>query len=178
MTIICTKLGGTDASNGQLADVDDVVETFDVTAAGVMVADQGSSTFLYTGSGFDNSNHTIAISSTELRNASYLEINISCAAIALSNGTSNSSCTFQVERNETGQASFSDVLASTIMANTVSPVSNSDSTRTIATLRLLVILTAGEKTNGIDIKFTGTDGSGAGSSATFSNIQTWFRMAN
>jgi len=178
MTIICTKLGGTDASNGQLADVDDVVETFDVTAAGVMVADQGGSTFVYTGSGFDSgANHTLAVSAAELRNANYLEVILTFHSIAISNGSSTSSSTLRIERNETGQASWSDVLATTTVSATVSPPGNSDSDICLATLRMIVILTAGEKTNGIDIRFTTAVSSGAGSNATIVNKQTWFRMA-
>ena len=179
MAIITDDLGGTDASDGDILYAADLVATFNATSTGVMVADQGGSTFVYTGSGFDSgANHTLAVSAAELRNANYLEVILTFHSIAISNGSSTSSSTLRIERNETGQASWSDVLATTTVSATVSPPGNSDSDICLATLRMIVILTAGEKTNGIDIRFTTAVTKGAGSNATIVNKQTWFRMAN
>ena len=182
MTIICTKLGGTDASNGQLADVDDVVETFDVTAAATMIPDQGSSVFIYVGSGWDSGTttgtNTFAISAAELRNANYIVVEITYNSSASSGNGNTNGASLRVERNETGQSSWSDIMGSKKVTQSSASSGTGDADVSTATIRLYAATTAGEKTNGIDIRVSSIGSVNAGGSATVSNIQTVFRMAN
>lgn len=180
MANINTKLGGTNASDGDVLDAADLNDTFDVVAPSAMLMKHTTTNdYIYTGSGFDATNnetddHTIQISSTELRNANFIFINITAALFATGGNGTNGSASIKVERNETGASSWSTLYDASIGAHSSS--GEGDSTTQIATIIIPVTLTSGEKTNGIDIKITGTTSSPNGT-CTVTNKFVWIRGA-
>jgi len=142
---------------------------------------------IYTGSGFDSTrsgsvgtttnNHTIAISAANLIGCTYILVFTntfvsSSAAGADSSGTA----TLLIERNETGQSSWSDVLAVTNMSTSSSGAGYGSVSSGASCMVLPITLTAGELTNGIDIKLTTAAiiSDGAGESAAITNLSTYF----
>jgi hypothetical protein len=132
---------------------------------------------VYTGSDFDATNaggaaHTIQLSASNLSSAAYIEIKMLLYVLAESSGA-GSSVSLNVQRQETGSgAGFTDILATTLVHFVDCDGSTTSDVRGLKEINLIVTLTAGEKTNGIDIKFTST---GSGISAALNNKQTWFR---
>lgn len=147
-----------------------------ITSGGVYTGTDFNSTNDGSASADVTANHTIQISAADLDNATYLYVYNTFYAQADSAGAGDSgSVTLQIERNETGASSWSDVMA-------VTTLSDCDATVTIiggrmTTLIHIITLTAGEKTNGIDVKFTSHSlsavSAGAGTKS-FTNRQTWF----
>lgn len=185
MAIRTTSLGGTDWADDTVLYGADLNDTFDVCAPAAKIPDQGSSTYVYTGSAFDcsistsggtdSNSHTIQISAAELKSAAFVMVHITFRANAQWTSAAAYS-SIKVERNETGQASWSDVIASNqVTDNLENTATNS---KYCSTISGFIATTAGERTNGIDIKITGTSSSTAGGAATLNNMQTWITMAN
>jgi len=137
---------------------------------------------IYSGTDFNSSSaatsgtHIIQIGSAHLEYLSYLIINTTFKAEAqVDEDGYDPTITFTVERNQTGESSWSYVLPTTTVARAVSTGSeDSDINGTLATIRLPIALTDGERASGIDIKFTSITDEGSQSSGFFTNIITWF----
>ena len=135
---------------------------------------------VYTDTGFDSSqsgngtnsdDHTIQLTSGDIAGLNYVIAHITFKAECASGGSS--SCTLRVERNETGQASWSDVFPSSTICYAITE-NTGDAGAGIGTLSLIITLTAGEKTNGIDIKISTSSIVGTSGSASVSNVQVYF----
>jgi len=184
MTGRVVTLGGSDWSDGEVNFAADKNDTFNIVSPAVMIMDTVSDGKIFSGSTLNHSGtssstntDTLQISATELRNVNFVEIQISAAVSASSDGTQSGSITLQIERNETGEASFSDVLATTTIVQVNANPGISDTY--IFAAKYLVATTAGERTNGIDIKFTTVGGStGAGGTNSFTLQQIYFRGGN
>lgn len=163
-TIPNTFTGGTDAIASEVND------NFSFVLAGAQLV--GS---VYTGTGFENSNHTIQLSTSDLGDANYLLIHVTASFQTEAGNGDSANCQFQIERNETGQVSWSDVLAtSTVVISSAGDAGETNRDSQLATMSFVVTLTAGEKSNGIDIKFTGTENTTGSGTATITNKQTFF----
>jgi len=153
-------------TNGQVADADEVLQITKIEE-------------IYSGAGFDctlgvtGSYEMTAISATKLVNASYINISITGHASAGYGGTPGGA-TVQVKAQikETGGA-YGDVVAYKTMAYSgVGGESNQSS----QTYNIIATVTAGMKTNGCQVKVFSTGSGGAGSTASFTNIQTFLEV--
>jgi len=184
MSVRNDNLGGSDWVDGEVLYDYDLDDTFDEVAPSAKMS--GS---IYTGSDFNASaggsaNHTIQISSSELRSATYLIVNVSYVAYATGSVGADGSVTFRIETQETGGGGggWSDLLGTTTVcrANSAGGAGDADTneSRTVGTLRLVKTLTAGELSNGIDVKFTTTTSAPSNATASLSNEMVWFEGLN
>jgi len=124
---------------------------------------------VYTGNSFDSNNtttngtvtnnHTIQISADDLDGADYIVmfINLLCQVQVPSDpAVGDGNVALRIERNETGQSSWSDVLSEQAFCHVHSREANTDcdTNDQFACQTHIISLTDGEKSNGIDIRIT------------------------
>jgi len=175
MAVRNTKLSGTDwtAESPTFQDLNDTNDRIADALLGMVIPAQ-----TYTATGFDSdssgtatANHTLT-SSTGL-NYSKLIVEVTFKASASVQQTySTASAKLRIETSEASAASWTDLLPTTTVTEGQED-NDGDKSSTCCTIKLVHTLAAGEKTNGLDIKFTSTCADGGGASvATFNNIQT------
>ncbi len=174
MAVTNIKLGGVeDFTSGIHTDfTDDLNDTYNRIANRITVIGSISMT---TDLDSADGTYTAQLASTDIDNATYILAHISYAASGSATGISNSrGINLRIERNETGQSSWSDVFASSTLVSVVSnPDGSWDRDSSVATVSIPITLTSDEKTNGLDVKFS-TTWSGSGGTATFANRGIYF----
>jgi len=170
----------TEFTNGTTADADEVNANFDICLT------NGSIKEIYTGSDYDTSQaaagtdeqsyEMTAISSSDLTDVNYLKITMVGNARTISQGTStDSEVELKIQTKETGGA-YSDVLSYQHVCYTYKYAS-SDQDRCVANVTYLHELTAGEKTNGVQVKvFSKSSSADANNSALYTNINTFIEL--
>lgn len=139
---------------------------------------------VYTGTGFDTTqsgtginsdDHTLQIAGGVINDFVIIKIMVSCNAFDGGNN-SDAFCQLKIETQETGAGSWTDRLAQTTIWGKTANNSNPHYSSGIQTISLYYAPTAGEKSNGLDVKITSYSDANAGGGATVSasvtNIQT------
>ncbi len=137
---------------------------------------------LYTGAGFDSINpntedHELtAITASTIGVADYLIIEATVLGFTSANGTTTSDASIKYQVKETGGA-YGDVMAFTKISESDTPAAHIFSDSTTTTVKWVHTLTAGQKTNGVQVKvFSKSNETGAGT-ASVTNIQTTLTLA-
>lgn len=144
---------------------------------------------IYTSTGFDTtavsttntaSYEFSAITAADLANADYLIIEITALTAATNNGGSaaGASCNFHIETKEVG-GSYADSFPDTLVHEiTTTSASSGDTIRSsvLKTFKWVHTLTAGEKSNGVQVKVSSTSTAGTSCSAAVTNKQTTIKL--
>ena len=168
MAVKILSLGGTDWANGDVLTHTDLIDT--IEKAGVLIHQ------VYTGTGFDNTgiadtdeHELTAITNTTAAKYTYARITINTLNNCTSNTTQSSTQTLTIQSKETGGA-YGDIMASKVVCDQGVTTSGGQGNSNTSSITWNHTITAGEKTNGFQIKIksagTGTD------TSTLSNIQT------
>jgi len=150
---------------------------------------------IYTGTGFDaerlyaagdgttsNSHELTAITSANIGNSDYIVVETLVSAggdVQQISSTSDCHCDLKIETKEVG-GSYSDSMAQTMILSIESVGSSSYSSQTgsiqTKTVKWVHLLSAGEKTNGVQVKITGSatlnNTSGNIRNSSIANVQT------
>lgn len=164
MTIKTTKLSGTDWVDGDIlyaADTNDTIET------SAEVPDE-----VYTGNGFDCSgggtnNTTLTVGAGII--SRYVKMSFIVYCETTSTVANSGTVQLTIETSEAGAASWTSRFNRNIQ------YSVSGSTQGLSALQSFVFYyapTSDEKTNGLDIKITGTSTTGGGTTGSLTNVQT------
>ena len=151
--------------NGSVADADDVLQITKIEE-------------IYTGSGFNCSDDTqdhelTAIAASKLIDATYLEISITGTAYTQTSAGNFSDISLKIQAKEVGGA-YSDSMAYKVIQRSTGVLGATGTT----TIKWIHTLTAGQITNGVQVKiFAAADGA-AGAATTFTNIQTTIKVRN
>lgn len=168
MAVKILSLGGTDWVSGDVLNAADLIDT--IEKAGVLVHQ------IYTGTGFDNSgiadtdeHELTAITNTNAAKYTYTRITVNTVNTCTSNTTQSSSQTIAFQVKETG-GGYGDVMAFKTVQSVSTVSSGGWGAGNTTNLVWYHLITAGQKTNGLQVKIKSA-GTGADTSS-LANIQT------
>ncbi len=188
MAVRTVKLGGSDWSDGEVLDGADLNDTFDATNDNISQIIE-----VYTGTDFDTdaransstspsvtdeqSHEFTAITAADLTNKNYIKVYMTVTFSATASGSADGQAYLKVQSKEIGGA-YTDSLVYTSLGKAEDDGEGEVNYQTVS-INYLYTLTAGEKTNGVQLKIfsksVANEGSADSGKAIVNNVQTYLQ---